>query len=329
LLFGWAGQATAADQPPSRPSAPGPEAACTHAEIGTEIKTSYLPKLRDGAVAVRRVLCVEGGKRPQIIAAFTTFVDQLVAEKWFSAYGGFQGQTDPLETIQHDLEIGAPIPTISVTLDEKLAISGVDVLFAPASVDVCNAKTDGRGCGPVLDEFVAYYTYAHNSFSSLGAEAFARRAAYLSKQWGAFLDSSRSMTPLELLINSVLYKRNETLQFSESSKVQYIVLHPSIVIENVKAAVGGEKLKEALMIELAGANWWQQSTWYLPTGGALTTVYSDRPGVSNVGYGVALHFRSVYSIGYTRHGSDNGVFISFDLLKLVEDKKKALASFTP
>jgi hypothetical protein len=320
-----AGAALAADSPKS--STPGPEAACTHTKIESEITTAYLPKLRDGAVAVRRVLCEEGGKREQIVAAFTTFVDQLVTDKWFSEYGGFQNSVEPLQEIQHALETGAAIPTISLTNDDKLEVAGH--VFGPATPDRCNARTDGRGCGPVFDEFVAYYTYAHNSFSTLGAEAFARTAASLSKQWSVYLDSSRSMTPLELLINSALYKRSETLQFSPPPRIQYIVLHPSLVIENVRAAIGGEKMKEALMIELGGANWWQQNRWYLPTGGSVITVYADRPGVTEFGYGLALHFRSVYSVGYTRHDNDSGVFISFDLLKLVQDKKKVLETFNP
>jgi hypothetical protein len=85
-------------------------------------------------------------------------------------------------------------------------------------------------------------------------------------------------------------------QFSTPPTVQWIVLHPNIVAENVAASAGGEKVKEALMIELAGANWWKQEQWYLPTGGSITGVYADRADVSESGYGVALHFRSVYSI---------------------------------
>jgi hypothetical protein len=332
LLAALAVPAFAADPAPAPPGATTPEATCADGQFDPGVKTNFFPDMRERAIEVRKTLCVDGATREKVLAAFSSFVDRVVRARLFDPYGGFtEGQ--PLDSVEQALKTpGAPIPTVAVGVPaaggpEFLEVAGK--IFHPVNVGRCNADTQDQGCGPILDEFSAYYTYAHNSFSSQGAQAFARSVAGLSKQWSAYLDSSRSMTPLELLINSAVYKRSETLQFSPPPKIQYIVLHPSLVIENVNDAIGGEKMKEALMIELGGANWWQQNTWYLPTGGSAIMVYSDRPGISEWGYGVALHFRSVYTVGYTRHDSNDGVFISFDLLKLVQDKKKVLESFNP
>jgi len=317
---------TLSSPPPSTTAAP--EAACTHAKMENENKTPYLPKMRERAIEVRKILCVKGGSREDILNAFALFIDQEANDHWFAPYGGFEGGKDPLLAIRTLLtNNSSSVPTIGMTLLDELEVAGQ--IYRPASIDQCNAKTANQGCGPILDEFVQYYSYAHNSFASRGAEAFARGVSGLSSQWNTFLNSSRSMTPLELLINSALFKHSETLQFSSPPRVQYIVLHPSVVIENVRAAVGGEKMKEAIMVEVVGVDWWQQDRWYVPTGGSVISLYSDRPGVPEVGYGIAVNFRSVYSIGVTRHGGNGGVFVSFDLFKLLQDKKKVIDSYNP
>jgi hypothetical protein len=45
--------------------------------------------------------------------------------------------------------------------------------------------------------------------------------------------------------------------------------------------------------------------------------------------GVALHFRSVCSLGYTKHSGSDGFFVSFDLLKLLQNKQRVIEQFQP
>src|SRR5689334_6863046 len=163
LLSVLAGPAFAADSAPPPPSATTPEATCAHAKFDTEVRTNFFPQMKQGAIEVRKALCVEGATREQILAAFALFVDRLVADKWFAPYGGFQNGAEPLAGVQQALRTeGAPIPTVAVVAppagnaDDFLDVAGHP--FHPANVDQCNAKTDGRGCGPILDEFSAYYT---------------------------------------------------------------------------------------------------------------------------------------------------------------------------
>jgi hypothetical protein len=321
----------AADPPASPTSSPSsatdPAALCAHTSMGAEQPDPLLPGVRDAAIEVRRVLCVNGGKREEILSAFTLFVNNLIEDNWFRPFGGFD-KGDPLHQVLTALQTdGSPIPTIAPLPNDTIDVAGT--IYAPVNTSQCDGHAGERGCGAVLDEFTGYYNYAHTTFASEGAIAFAQTVSGLSKEWSEYLNSTRAFTPLELLVNSMLYKRSETEQFSAPPDVQWIALHPNLVVENVEDAIDGENTKEALMIEIAGANWWRQTKWYVPTGGSIVMVYSDRPEVADWGYGFAVHFRSVYSIGYTRHDGEDGFLISFDLLKLVEDRKKVLESFRP
>ena len=67
-------------------------------------------------------------------------------------------------------------------------------------------------------------------------------------------------------------------------------------------------MDEAIGLEIFGANWWKQDQWYVPSGGSVLAPYSDREDVADWGYGLTIHFKNSYTLGYTKHGSDDGVF---------------------
>jgi hypothetical protein len=314
--------AWAADTPSSKSTAA--ETLCKQTKL-TDAK--YFPSARESALKVRHVLCFEGGNQDAILNALVDFVEKQRGEHWFDRFGGFENNGDPLARVLELLNANRDqIPTIGLTASDDLEVAGKPFLVASRSKCDSAAK-NGEQCGNVLDEFREYYAYAHATFAAKPALEFSNAVRVLEKDWDRYLNDTRSQTPLELLINSAVFKRKETLQFSAAPDMQWIVLHPSIVVENVQAAVDGENTKAAFMIELAGANWWRQEKWYVPTGGSIIAVYTDRPGVQDMGYGVALNFRSVYSIGYAVHDGEGGVFVSFDLLKLLQDEKKTLEMF--
>ena len=54
---------------------------------------------------------------------------------------------------------------------------------------------------------------------------------------------------------------------------------------------------------------------------------SDRSGIEDWGWGAALHFNSVYTLGVASHSGDPGFFVSTDLLKLFQSQEKTLGKF--
>ncbi len=294
------------------------------------------PAIRVAALEVRKQLCKQGATRKEILDSFPDFVAEIRALDWFEPYGGFGAGEDPLQQVL--IELGKPEagpPTMGIvgpaSDDEALDVAGV--LFAPANWEQCSMHAaivaGGSDCGGALREFADYYNFAQNTYASHSAMVFASGVRQLGREWDAYLDNGRGFTPLELLVNSYLFKRNEKSYFTSPPDIQWIVLHPGLIIENVPAAVDGENTKEALMVEILGASWWRQDKWYLPNGGSLIAAYADRPGVKDLGYGIALHFRGRFSVGYTRHKGHGGLLISYDLLKLVQDKQKVLKELKP
>jgi hypothetical protein len=219
---------------------------------------------------------------------------------------------------------------VAVSLGTALQVDGSPV--APADLAACDARAKAMvkdsSCKNALQDFADVYTYAQAGFAARDAIAFSNHIGELRGEWDQFLTNTRSQTILELALNSYLYRKHESEKFTSPPSRQYILLHPDVVIEDVSGALDGERTQEALMVELAGINWWREKPWYYPTGASVIALYSDRSGNDDVGYGVALHFKGVYTLGYSVHGDEGGVFISGDLLKVFEDKKKVLDAFT-
>jgi hypothetical protein len=300
-------------------------------------EASYFPEMRQAAIAVRTRLCLENGSQSQVFDALLGFVAEQESANAFEPYGGFQPKAGPLEAVQRfvrekpeDLD-NAQVPTIAAGATPTELMVGGTERFAPSDLQTCDKraaeKKAGSTCAAVLAEYSEFFRYAKATFTTARVMSFASATAALSEEWNRYLFESRSQTPLELFINSALYRKGESLNFAAAPKRQWIILHPSLVVENVDDAIDGEKAKEAVILELVGVDYWRQDRWYAPTGGSVVRVYSDRPGVPSTGYGVALHFRHTYSIGFTDHDGDSGVFVSFDFLKLLQDKKKALEEF--
>lgn len=305
----------------------------------------YFTEMREAAIAVHRELCIKGGNEEQVFQALVTFIEQQRQQNLFAAFGGFANGLDPLAVASAGVttEPRRQVPAVGIGDDG----AGNDALligptaFEPRDTAACDREAERRAAGltpaapptclAALREFLAHYNYAQAPFSSPLAFAFAKAANTLSQEWDRYLNETRSQTPLELLVNTAVFRRSETSTsgFRSPPTVQWIVLHPNLVVENVSDAIDGEDTIEALMIELAGINFWRTEKWYVPSGGSIVSVYSDRPGVDDAGYGIALHFRSVYSLGFTSHDGDDGWFVSFDLLKLLQDKQKVLDEFKP
>ena len=161
-------------------------------------------------------------------------------------------------------------------------------------------------------------------------DRFERGISTLHEMWRQYAVEARSQTPIELAINSWRFDESRKLQgFVRPPDRQIIALHPSVAMEYVDGADEGSRFEPALMVEWIGINRWRwrggaSPRMAHPVGVSLVSTYSDRAGTRDVGHGVVLHYKHVYSLGVTRHGGDTGVFVSVDLQKLLMDKKETL-----
>lgn len=198
--------------------------------------------------------------------------------------------------------------------------------------ETCNqtAKTfdTGFNCEIAVQEFRSIYNIAQSLIAQPPAREVSKNLAVLEQQWTTYFQESKSQTIWELWANGKMFKHNNIkLEYAEPPSYQLVIMHPTLVVENVKDAVDGDQLKEAIMMELIGADWWGQDKWYIPSGFAVVSTYSDRAGVDDWGYGVSINFKSNLSIGATDRDGDVGFFITLDLLKIIQDKKSVFESY--
>ena len=147
----------------------------------------------------------------------------------------------------------------------------------------------------------------------------------LNTEWDNFGKEARSQTFLDIIVTTAFYEKNDNYHdnFQPPPERQFFALHPTLIIENVPAALDGDELDEAIAIEIFGINYWRGAKLCggLPCGVSLIGTYSDRAGVEESGWGFMFHLDNKYSFGVTKHSGDVGVFFTLDLLKLFEDKK--------
>ena len=146
-----------------------------------------------------------------------------------------------------------------------------------------------------------------------------------SLAWQNYFEKRRSQTSLELLINTWSYQDELKKRVPiNPPKFQWIVLHPSIVLQQSPDEIDGSQIKEALAIEWAGINYWDLD---IPFGASIVSTYADRAIGKDFTTGLMFHISNDYSIGITHIGGENNVFISVDVMKLFEDKNSNFKSF--
>ena len=188
----------------------------------------------------------------------------------------------------------------------------------------CEAEATLKApCSVVLMQLdLAIFPYQRNA-NAFTAHDTQAKLGELSKQWDSYFEGARAQSFVDIAITTLIERSHfKTDHLVGPPERQWFVLHPNVVVENVEAGPDGENTKLALTIEWIGVNWWRDSVIGMPFGISLTSLYSDRPEVNDVGHGVSLYFDNKYMIGYANHGGKNGIFVSMDLLKLFEDKTK-------
>lgn len=152
--------------------------------------------------------------------------------------------------------------------------------------------------------------------------------------WDRYLYDSKPMMLFDFVFTDIMEGRwRRSDQYPDGVPVpprnQWFLLHPSFAVEYASAAVDGQQMKPVAYLEVIGVNRWNDKDRWVDapvlrwlSGASLVVSYADREGVKDTGYGLMITFENVYSVGLTRYGSDNGVFLSLDLANLFRDKLK-------
>lgn len=284
-------------------------------------KPSYLQGLGKEAEKAKKEICsVES--QIEMNLAYVNFLDNI--KGWFDPFGGFEGGKSVVDAIKSQITIANPSVAVSLNLNDKIQVERDS--FKPGDESKCVQVSRTSNCAEVLEEFIQLHVEIQNLQAEPERLKTQKNLKKLRADWTPFLEQMKGQTWLELLINRRAYK-NDSDTFSGPPSSQWIVLHPTVLIENVAAAADGANTQEALGLEIIGMNWWKQDKWYVPSGTSALAVYSDRPDIKDVGYGVALHFQSNYTIGYTNHDGEDGFFVSVDLIKLFQNKEKVFDSY--
>lgn len=200
--------------------------------------------------------------------------------------------------------------------------------------ETIRTKTEGEleddfgksACNQLFDQYQQLYSKMQGDLATPGLEALNR---YLSKtldDWASFRKEIKPQTPWELAINRWVFIDDYNKYFKSPPSWQWVVLHPSIAFDIVPEAEDGDQQTEAFVIEAVGAHWWGVDKWYLPSGIAAVAVFADRATQPDWRPGLAAYFDETFTLGVTLKGGDHGVFLSVDLVELVQDRENLLNS---
>ena len=140
-------------------------------------------------------------------------------------------------------------------------------------------------------------------------------------EWEKYFEQRKPQLPWEIAANQVWNRDLRRAEyFAGPPTGDWILFHPSLVYSRLGEARDGDKNEMALAIELVGYNRWDRTF----SGVSVVAVNSDRAGIEDTGYGLMLHFKSHYSLGWSSLDDEDLWFISIDLLNAVDDKRTKL-----
>jgi hypothetical protein len=292
-------------------------------------ETKFFPETRENAIKIRADFC---NKRIANDFELQTRIVNLLGDldRLFQSNIHLEMHSQEMSRIRSTGEVAQlevltdPILAVSLDHPKYYKIEGSDLAACDNAARSISPDTNSD-CQAALKDFEVIYDFAQGTLSQPIAFELSKRLTVLEAEWTDFFDESKSQTVWEMAINGYFFQRdNEEHRFSEPPSWQLVFMHPRIVVENVKQAVDGQQLKSAIMVELAGVDWWRQDRWYLPSGGSVVTTYSDRSELEDWRWGIALNFASQFTLGASTRDGDTGVFITVDLLKLIQDKASIL-----
>lgn len=237
---------------------------------------------------------------------------------WASLVNKHYNNPDYLGFIQSALDVdGGNQWQVFVT--KYHTINRPSISLDKALNDQC--KTVIKSSNGCLENF-RFISDAANPFVSLVKDNILTTNADLLRNmqadWNLFIEEARYQTPLDVWLTTKLSDDLfEGKGLSGPPTVQYFLLHPSIVYERIGNLPDGDQDEVALAVEWFGVNLWKYKM-----GVSIVSTYQDIAETSDVGTGLMFHVDNAYSFGFTHRGkNDNSVFINFDLLQLIGDKK--------
>lgn len=189
--------------------------------------------------------------------------------------------------------------------------------FAIEEVEHCTAVAQGLTCKEIFREFKSAFNPYRSAYDNVYDNT--KLLSALGERWDSFLEVSKSQTALEVylttLANKDHFKKNHLVG---PPNFQIIAIHPHLIFNSMEEAPDGSKQELGLAVEWIGINYWDLK---LPLGISFTTAYVDRENVKDVGHGIMLHIDNQYAIGWADHDGEDSFYVTFDLLKALEDKK--------
>lgn len=179
-------------------------------------------------------------------------------------------------------------------------------------------------CAYLFEQFVDLYGKMQGGLGKPALKAVSQYLAKNAKEWRRFRNEIKPQTPWEMGINRVIFIDDYSKYFKAPPSFQFVVAHPSVAYDIVPEAADGDQTTEAFVIEGLGMHWWGGDQWYIPSGFSVVAVYADRATQSDWRPGLALYFEETFTLGATRKDGDYGVFLSIDLVELVQDRGNLL-----
>ena len=165
----------------------------------------------------------------------------------------------------------------------------------------------------LMEQAIGLKTYV----AAVGARKY---SALRAAKWKSYFDDALLQYPWELGLNGLLFKESGD-SYRDPPNHQIIFLHPQIAAEYVGGAPEGDGFKPAVILEVAGVNFWRWSEsgkTEKAIGGSLGVLYSDRAEVKDVGIALTTHFAQKYSLGVSFHDGDWGVFVNVPLSEKIQ-----------
>jgi len=183
----------------------------------------------------------------------------------------------------------------------------------------CEAIAPGKSCVDIFEDFQAAFSPYRSAYNNAYDKKNAELLGDLSRQWDRFLEASKSQTFFEVMATTYLnrshFKKNYLVG---PPQYQVIALHPELIYSHIKGGPDGASDHMGLAIEWFGVNAWD---WKVPFGISCASTYIDSASIKNKGNGIMLHFYNHYSLGWSKHGSENVYFVTLDLFKMYDDKR--------
>lgn len=227
------------------------------------------------------------------------------------------GNNEVIQISDHNLNINAN-RQIALSLGTKNAS-----VFSVADSNACDSI-----CKNDIKQLIEILRHSTKPVDNLSLTLSKMTVQDMNLAWVSFLEEARPQTFLDVAVNSAFYRYfnadDVDQYFTLPPSYQLFFLHPGAVIENVAGALDGEQVTEAVILEVFGINYWEgaKACFGYPCGASFIVSYKDRGVLDDKGWGVMVHINNAFSIGYNKYGSEDGVFISVDLLELLKDTKK-------